>query len=1227
MASVSAPTARSSRRATKRLSLLICIFACVGLDPRICSSAERIPQSGWTLQFVDSQETVGEDGRAVNAFDGDPATLWHTSWLDSSPPHPHEIQIDLGDGYDISGFRYLPRTDGVNGTIVQYQFYISNDGENWGSAVATGSFAANQAEKEVILATPVTGHYIRLVALSAVNGKPWTSAAEFNVLGNLSTGSQAPNGTIETPAGNLTLTVGDTVDFTASASDPDNNTPLTYQWSFGDPAIPDAFSEDPGAVQFNTPGTYSVSFTVTDALGLADPTPATRTVTVNAAASDVIPQSGWTLQFVDSQETVGEDGRAVNAFDGDPATLWHTSWLDSSPPHPHEIQIDLGDGYDISGFRYLPRTDGVNGTIVQYQFYISNDGENWGSAVATGSFAANQAEKEVILATPVTGHYIRLVALSAVNGKPWTSAAEFNVLGNLSTGSQAPNGTIETPAGNLTLTVGDTVDFTASASDPDNNTPLTYQWSFGDPAIPDAFSEDPGAVQFNTPGTYSVSFTVTDALGLADPTPATRTVTVNAAASDVIPQSGWTLQFVDSQETVGEDGRAVNAFDGDPYTLWHTAYATGVETHPHEIVIDLGDVYSVTAFRVLPRYDGGINGRIAQYAFYVGDSPVSWETPVASGTFVNDPTEKEIAFTPVTGRYVRLVALSEINGSAFSSLAELNVLGNATANYAPNGTIDSPAFNLTITTGDSVNFRASAADPDIDTPFTHQWAFGDPAIPDAFSEDPGTVQFNTPGTYTVTYTVGDNLGLADPTPATRVVKVLAVGEDPQIPTDGWSIAFVDSEETAAEDGVAANALDGDPTTIWHSEWSLREPPPAHELQVNLGAMYLIDGLRQLPRQDGSNGRIRDYHIYVSADGHEWGAPVARGTWANSPAEQSILFPPTLGQFVKLVALSEVNGNPWASIAELSVEGRPCSPKAPFMQLQLPDGYLQADTTVTVPASVCFDPASHSGWAVRYVLDGGAQVVTDTSAPYVATFTGLAQAEHTITASIVDEAGTEVVGPLTQDSAIAIGLGSYYVAAGDSITAGVGDDIKSDDISTDGRDREGGYTPLLNNKLTATTRLPHKVAMEGVPGVTSPGYLARLPRIINRHPNASTYLVLLGTNDASIPLPSGQGLSAGQAGFAGSFKDNMQQIIDLLAASGKHVYLAKIPWANAGATLDATIQEYNSVIDELVTVNGIGATPPDFYHYFLGNPIELSDTLHPNGTGYDSMGSLWQSTLR
>ena len=109
--------------------------------------------------------------------------MWHTQWTVFAPL-PHEIQINLGAVYNVSGFLYLPRQDGQSiGTIGQYEFYVSSDGVNWGTAVATGTFANNTQQKQVLFTTK-TGQYVRLRALSEINGQPYTSMAELNVLGN-----------------------------------------------------------------------------------------------------------------------------------------------------------------------------------------------------------------------------------------------------------------------------------------------------------------------------------------------------------------------------------------------------------------------------------------------------------------------------------------------------------------------------------------------------------------------------------------------------------------------------------------------------------------------------------------------------------------------------------------------------------------------------------------------------------------------------------------------------------------------------------------------------------------------------------------------------------------------------------------------------------------------------------------------------------------------------------
>jgi beta-galactosidase len=80
--------------------------------------------------------------------------------------------------------------------------------------------------------------------------------------------------------------------------------------------------------------------------------------------------------------------------------------------------------------------------------------------------------------------------------------------------------------------------------------------------------------------------------------------------------------------------------------------------------------------------------------------------------------------------------------------------------------------------------------------------------------------------------------------------------------NGWTIAFVDSEERAAEDGSAENAIDGQTANFWHTEWKNASPNHPHLLILNLGKAQAISGFRYVPRQGQDSGRIKDYRIYV-----------------------------------------------------------------------------------------------------------------------------------------------------------------------------------------------------------------------------------------------------------------------------------------------------------------------------------------------------------------------------
>src|SRR5215510_6817974 len=121
-----------------------------------------IPQQQMRVVSVDSQDVVGGNYAVTNALDGNPATFWITEWYQRIAPLPHTLVLDLGGQYQVDGFRYLPRQDGeAFGTIAGYQFYVSPDGTTWGTAVATGTLAANTSEKTVRF-TAKAGRYVRL---------------------------------------------------------------------------------------------------------------------------------------------------------------------------------------------------------------------------------------------------------------------------------------------------------------------------------------------------------------------------------------------------------------------------------------------------------------------------------------------------------------------------------------------------------------------------------------------------------------------------------------------------------------------------------------------------------------------------------------------------------------------------------------------------------------------------------------------------------------------------------------------------------------------------------------------------------------------------------------------------------------------------------------------------------------------------------------------------------
>ncbi len=137
--------------------------------------------------------------------------------------------------------------------------------------------------------------------------------------------------------------------------------------------------------------------------------------------------------------------------------------------------------------------------------------------------------------------------------------------------------------------------------------------------------------------------------------------------------------------------------------------------------------------------------------------------------------------------------------------------------------------------------------------------------------------------------------------------------------DGYPCKVIQADSEQPGEGLAAHAVDGDPSTFWHTRWGADEPRPPHFLILDLGTPRVLHTLRLLPRQNSDHGWIKDYALYQSQDGKTWG-PALKGRFAKNSSWKTISFPKdSRARYLKLVALSEQNGKAWTTIAELRVK--------------------------------------------------------------------------------------------------------------------------------------------------------------------------------------------------------------------------------------------------------------------------------------------------------------------
>ncbi|MEE1964339.1 DUF3472 domain-containing protein [Allomuricauda taeanensis] len=149
-------------------------------------------------------------------------------------------------------------------------------------------------------------------------------------------------------------------------------------------------------------------------------------------------------------------------------------------------------------------------------------------------------------------------------------------------------------------------------------------------------------------------------------------------------------------------------------------------------------------------------------------------------------------------------------------------------------------------------------------------------------------------------------------------QVIVLGPATELDRTGWTVVDYSTQEDQGgegDTGRAADVLDGDLNTYWHSCWAGCSPTPPHHITIDMGTENLVDGVRFYQRQSTARS-VESLELQISTDNVNWTSMGDYVLTKTAEAQEVDFDAPQTFRYLKFIAKSGHDGSDNAAMAEI-----------------------------------------------------------------------------------------------------------------------------------------------------------------------------------------------------------------------------------------------------------------------------------------------------------------------